>query len=125
MSEFEHKATSHIPPEILNSISREVNDGIEGSTPLEAIMKMRQKTVETKQATPEVPQKKQTKIIVIDNRAIEVPLEPFEAMVTLFAYYMATIGWKDKKVKKILDAFNFSFVDVNKEPIYPVETKKK
>jgi hypothetical protein len=126
MSDFERKALKGIPAEILSSLSKEVNDGIEGSIPLEAIMKSRQKMVESvKSVTPEVTQQKKTKIVTIDNVAIEVPLDQYQAFYSMVAYYFATVGYKDKKINKILKAFNFSFRDANGELLYPVEKKKK
>jgi hypothetical protein len=125
VSDFEKKAISHIPPEILASITKEVSDIGDFTTPLEAIMANRKKMVEPAKPTEAIPQQKKTKIVTIDNTAIEVPLDQYQAFYSMVAYYFATVGYKDKKVNKILKAFNFSFHDANNEPVYPPKKKKK
>lgn len=127
MSEFEHKATSHIPPEILNSISREVNDGIEGSTPLEAIMKARKKGAEPiKPVIAEnAPQQKQYTPRAVDGFVLNVPHDPYQAGILLFSYLLAKVWGKDPKVAKVLKQFNFNMQDINGEAIYPPKKKKK
>jgi hypothetical protein len=130
MSEFEKEALKEIPPEILNSMSRELNTTAEGFvTPLEAIMAARKKTAEPKPIESKpigvVSPQAKPKVVVIDGHAIEVPIDdPYHSFYAMMAYYFATIGYKDKKINKILKAFKFNFRDVNGELIYPVEKKK-
>lgn len=119
---FKEAALSHIPPELASSMLRETTVRTEGLSPLEAIAKEVGKGPLPQKA--DVPAK-QYVTIAVDNTAIKVSTDPFEGAMTLFAYLLATVWSKDKKIAKILKNFNFSFQDANGQIVYPKQKKKK
>lgn len=126
-NDFKSKALSHIPQELISSMLNEVKVETAGMGILDALAKNTPKTsplpimpkVET------VPIEKPSKIIVVDGVAIKVSLDPYEGAMTLFAFLLSTVWAKDKKVAKVLKAFNFSFSDCNGEVLYPKKKGKK
>lgn len=124
---FEEKALSHIPKEFLASMAHETSvKGIDGLSPLEAIMREKGKAFQTPDAVPTAqPQQKQFTPMAIDGHVINVPADKFEAGVTMLTYIFAKLAAKDKKIAKILDQFHFSMFDVNGQPIYVPKKVKK
>ena len=119
---FEDKALSHIPKSIVDSMLKATKIDTEvGLSPLEVILKEKGKPLP---APAQAPQQEQSIMVAVDGDVIQVPADPFKSLVTMLAYYMATVGYKDKKVKKILSAFNFKMSDANGVPIYPRGKKK-
>ena len=118
---FEEKALSGIPPEVLQRVLGNATEDMGGLNSLEAIFQAKGKPLPVPVQTP---QKEQSIMVAIDGDVIQMPADPFKSLVTMLAYYMATVGYKDKKVNKILKAFNFKMNDANGVPIYPKEKKK-
>lgn len=121
---FKNKAMSHIPLELQQSMLREVNVPTDGLSPLEAIARATASTSPLPQKA-EVPQQEQFIMVAIDNVAVKVSTDPYKAMQTLFAFLLATVWSKDKKIAKVLKAFNFSLQDANNRVIYPLKKGKK
>jgi hypothetical protein len=121
---FESKALSHIPKDILDSMIKETKVDTEGMGGiLDAVSKI------TPKSSP-LPQKgdapaKQYITVAIDSVPLKVSTDPVEGAMTLFAYLLATVWSKDKKVAKVLKAFNFSLQDANGQIIYPKQKGKK
>jgi hypothetical protein len=128
---FEEKALSHIPKELLASMTHQTGvQGMDGLSPLEAIMREKGKTFQAPDVIPTAQgnaqsQQKQFTPMAIDGHVINVPADKFEAGVTMLTYIFAKLANKDKKVAKILDQFHFSMYDVNGQPIYVPSKKAK
>ena|SRR5579863_6123641 len=121
---FKDAALSHIPPGIVENMLKATKVDTDGMGFIEAIAKNGgggPLPLPPKTGLPE----KQYVTIAIDNTAIKVSTDPFEGAMTLFAYLLATVWSKDKKVAKVLKSFNFSFADANGKIIYPKQKKKK
>lgn len=132
---FEEAALSHIPKEFILAMAKETSvEGLSGLSPLEAIMKEKQKTFNGPgalvsaqpegEAQPKQEQKQFTPL-AIDGFVINMPADKFEAGVTMLSYIFARMANKDKKIAKILDQFHFKMYDVNGQEIYAPKRKKK
>jgi len=113
---FKDAALSHIPQDIIASMTKQSAISTDGLSPLEAIAKELGKG--PLPVKSEVS-KEQFVTIAINNTAIKVSTDPYQGAMTLFAYLLATVWSKDKKIEKILKSFNFSFQDANGQIIYP------
>lgn len=113
---FKEAALSHIPLDIIASMTKHTAVSTDGLTGLEAIAKELGKG--PLPIKSEVS-KDQFVTIAINNTALKVSTDPYQGAMTLFAYLLATVWSKDKKVAKILKSFNFSFSDANGQIIYP------
>ncbi len=119
---FKDAALSHIPLDIVASMTKQSAVSTDGLTGLEAIAKELGKG--PLPIKSEIP-KDQFVTIAINNTAIKVSTDPYQGAMTLFAYLLATVWSKDKKIAKILKSFNFSFSDANGQLIYPRQKGKK
>jgi hypothetical protein len=120
---FKNKALSHIPKSVVDSMMRQESLSIDGLSPLEAIAKTLGKGP--------LPQKSESSIqpqfmtIAINDVALKVPTDPWQASMTMLMYLAATVWAKDKKVAKVLKAFNFSLQDANGAILYPKQKQSK
>lgn len=121
---FEHKAVSHIPKDILNSMKRETGINTDGiSSPIEAILKQR---MAGSTNAPQQPPKLMS--ISVDGRVLEVPLDKTEAAVVLLLYIVSDIlskKYSAKRIREVLNQFNFTMVDKNGVVIYPFKVKRR
>ena len=120
---FREAALSHIPLELQQSMLRGTKVETEGMGFLEAIAKNTPKVSPLPQK-PEVPKDNFT-TIVVNNTALKVSKNPYEASLTMLLYLAATVWSKDPKVAKVLKAFNFSLQDCNGAILYPKQKRGK
>lgn len=119
---FKEAALSHIPQDIIASMAKQTSVSVDGLTGLEAIAKeLGNGPLPVKSEVS----KEQFITIAINNTAVKVSTDPYKGAMTLFAYLLATVWSKDKKVAKVLKSFNFSFSDANGQIIYPSKKGKK
>ena len=124
-SSFKNKALSHIPKSIADSMMKQSSVDTNGAgSILEAISKLTPSASPFPQK-PEASTKPQFMTIAIDNVALKVPTDPWQASMTMLMYLAATVWSKDKKVAKVLKAFNFSLQDANGAILYPKQKKSK
>ena len=123
---FKETALSHIPKGIIDSMMRQETVSVEGMSPLEAITKtLGRGPLPAETHVPVAPPQEQFTTIVINNTALKVSKNPYEASLTMLLYLAATVWSKDKKVAKVLKAFNFSLQDCNGAILYPPQKKVK
>jgi hypothetical protein len=120
---FKEAALSHIPQEFIQSMLKETKVETDGMGFLEAIAKNTSSTAITQKA--EIPQQEQFTTIVINNVALKVSIDPYKGAMAMLLYLAAMAGAKDKKVAKVLKAFNFNLQDANGVIIYPKQKGKK
>lgn len=114
---FREAALSHIPNDILASMTKAAAVTTDGLSPLEAIAK--------NTGTQLLPQKVDAPVapkhisLAVDGHVIKIALDPTQGAVTMLLYLLATVWSKDKKVAKVLKQFNFHFFDENNIQIYP------
>lgn len=127
MSEFEKKALSHIPKDILASMTKETSVDVTGMSPLEAIYKEKGKLFPkpTDTKMPMAPEKPALMSYAIDGHVITVPTDSVGAAISMFYTLVAFVWSKDKKVAKILKQFDFKFLDSNGSQVYPIVKKRK
>jgi len=122
---FKQKALSHIPLDIQRSMlesTKVTTEGVSGI--LEALAKNVPSASPLPVQKPEVTKDNFT-TIVINNTALKVSNNPYEASLTMLLYLAATVWSKDKKVSKVLKAFNFSLQDCNGAILYPKQKRGK
>jgi hypothetical protein len=122
---FKAKALSHIPLDIQRSMlesTKVTTEGVSGI--LEALAKNVPSASPLPIQKPEVARDNFT-TIVVNNTALKVSTNPYEASLTMLLYLAATVWSKDKKVAKVLKAFNFSLQDCNGAILYPPQKKAK
>ena len=124
---YKEAALSHIPPELVSSMLKETAVSTDGMGFLEAIAKNTPKSSPLPTAGNElipasVPPQFTT--IAIDSIALKVPTDPWQASMVMIMFLLATVWSKDKKVAKVLKAFNFSLQDANGAIIYPKQKGK-
>jgi hypothetical protein len=122
---FKQKALSHIPLDIQRSMlesTKVTTEGVNGI--LEALAKNVPNSSPLPVQKPEVTKDNFT-TIVINNTALKVSANPYEASLTMLLYLAATVWSKDKKVSKVLKAFNFSLQDCNGAILYPKQKRGK
>jgi len=120
---YKEAALSHIPKSIVDSMLRQEAVSVDGMSPLEAIAKTLGKG--PLPSKPETSTQPQFMTIAIDNVALKVPTDPWQASMTMLMFLTATVWSKDKKVAKVLKAFNFSLQDANGAILYPKQKKGK
>jgi hypothetical protein len=103
-----------LTPEFFENVNKSVSkpDTSDGRSPLEHILKERAQ-ISAPTPVPSAPQIPSSPLIGIDGYVL-----PADAL-TLMMYLISTTLSKDKKIQKILKAFNFKFYDINGVQIYP------
>ena len=136
---FKEAALSHIPPEFLVAMEKQSHISSEDMEHYNSEVKRLGPQIQAgvrntklppadQKAIPQEPVKSQEepfKIIAINNVAIKVPADPWQASLTMVMFLLATVWSKDKKVAKVLKAFNFSLQDCNGAILYPPQKKAK
>lgn len=114
----EKELAKHIPQEILASVKRECNEGVntEGKSLVETLMAQKNKRQEL--AKKDVP--------LVEVNGYKLPLEG----ITLILFVLSTALVKLPGVAEILDQFDFTFKDTTGKQIYPApavsaKTKRK
>jgi hypothetical protein len=122
---FREAALSHIPLDIQQKMLQATKVETAGMSFLEAIAKNTPSASPLPVAPAPVPQQEQLTTIVINNTALKVSTDPYKASLSMLLYLAATVWSKDRKVAKVLKAFNFSLQDANGQILYPPQKKAK
>jgi len=114
---FKEAALSHIPQDIIASMTKHTAVSTDGLTGLEAIARSGGPSLLPQKVDAPVAPKHIS--LAIDGHVIKVDRDPTNGAVTMLLYLLATVWSKDKKVAKVLKQFNFHFFDENNIQLYP------
>ena len=114
---FKEAALSHIPQDIIASMTKHIAVSTDGLTGLEAIARSGGPSLLPQKVDAPVAPKHIS--LAIDGHVIKVDRDPTNGAVTMLLYLLATVWSKDKKVAKVLKQFNFHFFDENNIQLYP------
>lgn len=114
---FREAALSHIPADLIASMTKQTAVKTEGMSILEAVTANGAGDLLPKK--PEMAIKDASVSVAVDGKVIKVAINPTEGAVTMLLYLLATVWSKDKKIAKVLKQFNFHFFDANNIQIYP------
>jgi hypothetical protein len=121
---FKAKALSHIPADLVQSMLQSTKVDTEG---LGGILEALAKNTPSASPLPQKPEVPSNNFITIaiNDVALKVPTDPWQASMVMIMYLAATVWSKDKKVAKVLKAFNFSLQDANGATLYPKQKRGK